>query len=281
MRRGSRGVVSLEALLALGPLLLTFLALCQLALAYLGRLVVQHAATRAARAAAVVLDDAPEHYGGAPRGDLRAGSPGEGPLTRLPLGGGGAGPSQSATGAGLLGLGGGEAEGGARLVAIGRAAHAPLAVLSPSARELLGRAHLADAVGGGALERLALGALVYAPAMTAVTLHEPGAAPAEHEGASLFSFWQSPPADAGLSEVEPGAAVEVRVTFAFPCRVPLAAALLCRRGTALLLGGEAAALAAAERPSLQKLLLADGYYLLLSGVAVTPNHSARYHSEDA
>jgi hypothetical protein len=67
------GAVYVEFLLAVVPVFLSFLAICQLVLLSVAQLVVQHAATRAARTAIVVLEDDPEHHDQAPRGNLRMG----------------------------------------------------------------------------------------------------------------------------------------------------------------------------------------------------------------
>jgi hypothetical protein len=66
-RLGTRGVVMLEFLLAFTPVLWLFLGIMQLALLASARIIVQHAAISGARAAAVVLDDDPQFYAGAPR----------------------------------------------------------------------------------------------------------------------------------------------------------------------------------------------------------------------
>ena len=71
----SRGVVYIEFVLAFMPLLLMFLAICQVSMLTMGRLVVQHAALCGARAAIVVLEDDPKNYADAPRGNLKDGAP--------------------------------------------------------------------------------------------------------------------------------------------------------------------------------------------------------------
>ncbi len=67
LARDTRGVVYVEFLLAFVPIFTLFLGIAQLVLLWGGRLVVGHAATRAARAAAVVLDDDPRYYDREPR----------------------------------------------------------------------------------------------------------------------------------------------------------------------------------------------------------------------
>ena len=61
------GAVTIEFLIAFPPVFLLFLGATQFALIAAAELVVRHAAIEGARAATVVLDDDPRHYGGAPR----------------------------------------------------------------------------------------------------------------------------------------------------------------------------------------------------------------------
>lgn len=204
-RRGARGVVYLEVVTCLVPVLVLFFCAVQLSLWGIGRLVVTHAATRGARAAIVVLEDDPEKYGGAPRGDLNAsgGRQDSGAL---------ADALRSLVPGGLLP--GGSSTGGARLQAIREAVYAPLAALAPAPHVYVqGRATtLYDAVGGGeggALTRFALGVLVYARAASVVTVR---AAPGSTEV---------------LSQVAPRADVTVHVTYLQHCAVPIAARLMC------------------------------------------------------
>ncbi len=63
LRDDTRGAVYVEFLIAFLPVFVFFLCLLQLALAFSARLVVQHAATTGARAAAVVFGDEPGPYG--------------------------------------------------------------------------------------------------------------------------------------------------------------------------------------------------------------------------
>jgi hypothetical protein len=62
-----RGAVYVEFLMAFVPLFTLFLGIAQLVLLYGAQLVVDHAATRAVRAAVVVLDDDPRYYRDEPR----------------------------------------------------------------------------------------------------------------------------------------------------------------------------------------------------------------------
>jgi hypothetical protein len=63
-RGGTEGAVFIEFLIAFIPVLTTFLCLCQLAILFAVKLVVEHAAINAARTAAVVIGDDPKAYSG-------------------------------------------------------------------------------------------------------------------------------------------------------------------------------------------------------------------------
>lgn len=63
-----------EFLIAFLPMLVFFLGLVQLSLLYTGKIVTQHAADRAARAASVVIADDPIRYAGEPFGSAPKGS---------------------------------------------------------------------------------------------------------------------------------------------------------------------------------------------------------------
>jgi hypothetical protein len=65
-----RGAAYVEFLLAFVPLFLFFVGMIQMAVLYAASLLVEHAADRAARAAATMLDDDPRYYLGEARGDL-------------------------------------------------------------------------------------------------------------------------------------------------------------------------------------------------------------------
>ena len=69
-RRARVGAVYVEFLIAFLPIFFFFLALVQLAFVQTANLVVKHAATKAARAAVVVLPDDPQYYGGVPVGSF-------------------------------------------------------------------------------------------------------------------------------------------------------------------------------------------------------------------
>ncbi len=68
IHRDTRAAVYVEFLIAFMPLFVLFLAICQLSLLVVARVVVSHAACNAARAAIVVLEDDPQFYGNVARG---------------------------------------------------------------------------------------------------------------------------------------------------------------------------------------------------------------------
>ena len=200
-RRGllgdDRAVVTIEALLALLPVLLAFLGSVQLAFLAAARLVVTHAAIAAARSAAVVLDDDPRFYGGEPRGHIgddvprntRVEPPEGRPSTTAPLA--------------LLGE---SARGERRISVIRRAAAAPLAVLAPDPSEAAGWngrgvSSARTAIGSAGLGRIAFGLGAW-------------------ERAALLVKVDAPPS--GDTDT-----VGVRVGYLFHCAVPVAARLTC------------------------------------------------------
>ncbi len=69
-RRSVAGGVYVEFLIAFLPIFFFFLGLVQLAFVQTANLIVKHAATKAVRAAAVVLPDDPQYYGGVPVGSF-------------------------------------------------------------------------------------------------------------------------------------------------------------------------------------------------------------------
>lgn len=69
MRRlNTKGVAYVEFLMVFIPIFLLFMGIAQLGLLFSARLLVHHAANRAVRSAAVVLDDHPRYYNDEPRG---------------------------------------------------------------------------------------------------------------------------------------------------------------------------------------------------------------------
>lgn len=69
-RRGTAGAVYVEFLIAFLPVFFFFLSLVQLIFVQTANLVTKHAASKAVRAAVVVLADDPKFYGGTPVGQF-------------------------------------------------------------------------------------------------------------------------------------------------------------------------------------------------------------------
>ncbi len=201
-RRAARGAVYVETLLCLVPLLTLFFGVVQLSFVASARLVVRHAAAQAARAAIVILEDDPERFGGAPRGNLVAGRP-EGVVSGL--------RETFAPMAPHAPTSGEASTGGARLQAVREAAYVPLAALAPARPLSLGSENpsLERAIGESPLTRFALGYLLYNRAAAVVTLRA------------------APGSDDVLTSVGPRDDVTVHVTYLFYCGVPLASRLLC------------------------------------------------------
>ena len=207
--RNSEGSVCVEFAIVLIPLLLFVMGIAQLCLLYAAKLVVQHAATTAARAAIVVLDDEPKRYGGTPRGTLEASA-----TIRSEPRGGKPGEAKSLTSLLRDGL----ATGRGRRSAIQHAAHLPLLSIAPDYRRILTDRHrsVRAAIGDHGSTRL-VGSMLYNRAAAAVTFPN-------RPSASDFH---------GLS-YGPSEEVTVRVTLLFPCVVPLASAFVCTEGRRLL-----------------------------------------------
>ena len=197
-----RGVVFLEFLIAFVPLWVFFLCLIQLAFVSYADLVVKHSADSAARSAAVVLPDDPSEYGDEPersldpnrvtRSDLEAALSRVGSVLgrsadAVPI----ASPS---SGEALLNLG------RSRLNTVRLAAHVPLLPLASLGFRYGSTSSIAAAL---ATERGLVSALLYQPLLVALTF---------------------PGADAGIVE---GPEITVRVTYAYPCVVPVARRILC------------------------------------------------------
>jgi len=266
LTKNESGSVSLEMLLAALPVLFTFLGVLQLALFQIAQLVVTHAATRAVRAAVVVLNDAPESYASEPRrGDLTDG----------------AAESRGGLFSWVNGiddkyaklLSGEKRVSGARMQQIRDAAYHPLAVLAPPLQSYLGKdANLEAELGSSPWGRITAGLLGYGPGATSVTVHQNGAETPSH----VF---------------EPGGSITVRISFLFPCGVPLVSAIACTGGRSLVLSNlglpleeehaeDAEKMRSVESPVTRDLLLAlGGRFTVLSAAATLPNQSARYHGQ--
>ena len=195
LRSDARGVVYVEFLLVFMPVFILFLALVQLGFAYGARLVVQHAATRAGRAAVVVIDDDPSHFGGEPRGRLDPFGPAAG---RSPL-------DLFMDGAGF-GARGSDGPGSARFRDVRAAASVPLLAMAPAT--LAANADLVAAIGDGE-ERILEGARRY------------------NRNALAVTFLSAPGVNDTRSTFGPTDAVTVRVTYVFRCSVPMVSAMMC------------------------------------------------------
>ncbi len=209
-----RGAAYVEFLIAFIPLFIMFLGMVQMSLMYAGDLVVQHAASRAARAAVVVLDDDPQYYDGEPRMTVaRFGfsSSEEGLSAILRIFGAGAGG----------GGGGPGASGGPRLSAIRTAASLPLASISPSMEQLVDADSVMTAIGSPET-RAATGVFIY------------------NDSAMGITFPVSPGANSYREDFDHGQQVTTRVTYLFHCGVPLASRLMCDTYPTIRLGPAAA-----------------------------------------
>jgi hypothetical protein len=306
-----QGVVYAEFLIAFLCFFVLFMASVQLAVLASARLVVQHAATLAVRAAVVTIDDDPAFYAGEERKrlDPRGGKQDQGASRALEL----------LTGAPLFAPVGMDTRGSQRLSRVRNAAYLALAAVGPSPGQVARWLPFA-ARGGSPLT---------APSLGAEIGDSPGARLAasfaiyDRVGAAIV--FPERPGGAELASDAAGfaddAAVTVRVVYLFPCGVPLARELICRslielggvaesagrmlgdlgqnsslaRLNALWeawrsrhggwsgLNGVGRALARAEWSHLQLALYAhpEEKFAVLEGEASLPNHGAayRYYSE--
>ena len=211
LRRDVRGAVYVEFLLVFLPVFLLFLAVLELGFIYAGRLVVQHAATRAARAAVVIVDDDPAYYGGAPRGSVNVGGS---TTTPSPV-------EIFLTGTGL-GAGASDPAGGPRFRDIRSAASIPLLAIAPSAAQLNDEDSVRTSIGLGPA-RASTGGQRYNAAALAVT------------------FPTAPGAGSFRTTFERDELVTVRVTYLLHCSVPLVPTLMCKQPAGLDLAPEEAA----------------------------------------
>ncbi len=211
----TRGAAYVEFLLAFIPLFIMFLGMVKMALMYAGDLVVQHAATRAARAAAVVIDDDPARYEGA---------------ERMSVGSFGVTSSEDVIGSivrlfgGDLSIGGiGSSPGGPRMNAIRTAASVPLMAISPSMDQLIDSDSVRTAIGSPEA-RGATGALIY------------------NNSAMGITFPTGPGQTSYRTSFEPGDQAVTRVTYLFHCGVPLVNRMMCETYPSLRLGPAAGAI---------------------------------------
>jgi|GEM_PF-1384455 len=208
----TQGAVYLEFLLAVIPLFVLFLAICQMTQITAARLVVSHAATAAARSAIVILDDPADDYQGAPRGSLSQASVRRSPLDSVLsiLGAGGVASAARQNSDAVAG-GSRPAQRGARMAPVRAAAEMPLLVLAPSLRVLVGAGgDLGHTLVSHTGARLAFSAW-YTALAAAVTIHSSEASEA----------LASEPVDAK-------ATITARVAYLYYCGVPLVNKLVCR-----------------------------------------------------
>lgn len=189
----STGAVYLEFLIAFPPLWIFGLCIFQLILLARADLIVRHAAESAARSAAVVLPDDPARYGGEPKMSVSR----EPEVEPEPL----ALPSSDSFGDGALSvvLTAISIDGLSRRETIAAAAQASLLPLGGTPRVRARRPTLESALG---------------PSRIASVL---GSSPAVFE----LDFSET------NDERVQGPEVTVRVTYAFPCRVPIARHIIC------------------------------------------------------
>jgi len=293
VQRCQRGVVMIEMLIVMVPLLLTFLGVIQVSLLSVAHLVVRHAAQRGVRSAVVVLEDDPVRYGASPRGHLGAPSADSGPSETLRIRAE-ASSSLEEMARALI------ERDPSRLNAIRAAVYLPLVVVAPSFWNVASSDSSVRAViDPGALSRLA-GGLTYNLVATAVTFPM---AP----GSASFRTHDYGPTDE----------VTVRVTNLFKCEIPIVNAILCDSmldlwtGLPVTAGGDAATATArgdwrgardavrdaqarkerlksqehamqelkqVELPRVQKLLmLSGGRFTTIRAEATLPIQGARYY----
>jgi Flp pilus assembly protein TadG len=209
--RDARGAVYVEFLLVFLPVFLLFLGILELGFLYTGRLVAQHAATRAARAAVVILDDDPAFYGGEARDtlDMNGNTMSDSPIEKFMDGAGyGGGATRPA--------------GGPRFRDIRSAASIPLLSVAPSASQLGDDDSVRNAIGLGP-ERAITGAERY------------------NEAAMSVTFPTAPGANTFRTTFEKDDLITVRVTYLMHCSVPLVPVLMCHETSNLGLEPEEAA----------------------------------------
>jgi len=277
--RCDRGTVYAEFLVAFVPLFLMFLGGLQLALIAQARVVVQHAASLAARAAIVAIDDDPIFYDDGKRKLLSAEGSGEGRDKSQQL-------VEGLSKASAPPATEGESSGSERLNSVRNAAYLPLSAVGPSHEQVMawftgalggGRHSVGQTLGDAPLLRVLTSLALYVRVASAVTF--PRARYAK-ELRDLEQPWRD------------GELVHVRVTYLFPCGVPLVRAIACRSLIGMKLGDPWSALSGKEQPFEQALeelgqaewadmqaglyALPDERFLTLQGEAALPNQGAAY-----
>jgi hypothetical protein len=241
LRRADGGTVYAEFIMAFTPFFLLFLGTVQLAFIAASGLVVQTAAVKAVRAATVVLDDDPVFYRGEDRRllDFNNNSEEDGWMgsvgTELISGGAVWAREDNGNGAPVSQMGNVRGKGGPRLRAIRRAAYMPLSAIGPEWYQLaawlggvlnMGGAHQEDryslaktAIGQSPFTRLTTGFLAWNPIAAAVNFPTgPEAEELRNDGEGFT----------GQLRFDVDDSVTVRVTYLYPCGVPIANLLVCR-----------------------------------------------------
>jgi hypothetical protein len=242
LRGADGGTVYAEFIMAFTPFFLLFLGTIQLAFIAASGLVVQTAAVKAVRAATVVLDDDPAFYKGEERRLLAFNGTADhdswvGDVGKQMTQGGSNWPVWSGTSTHVDEIPGVRSKGGPRLRAIRRAAYMPLSAIGPEWGQvaawfgaggmlnMLGaqqeaRYSLAKtAIGRDPTSRLYTSFLAWNPLAAAVNFPDkPESTTLRNAGASFNGQVRY-----GLTDT-----VTVRVTYLYPCGVPIANLLVCR-----------------------------------------------------
>jgi len=214
-KRRTRGAIYVEVLVAIIPVLVFFFGLLQLAMLYSAKLIVRHAAWRAARSAVVILDDDPKRFNDVERGVITyretAGSDQAG-----------GGVEQLLEGiADVLDIhlpmtqlrGMASSQAGPRLSAIKQAASMPLAVLAPTPGALMRTFGLSGDEFGSTSNstRFLIGMFLYNRAAVMVTVRD-------SEGVVLGGEDNRVPSTDNIT---------VRVTYLYYCGMPIVNYFMC------------------------------------------------------
>ena len=241
--RGRRlaGAIYVEFLVVFPIMLMFFLSLLQLAQLYVANLAVEHAATRASRAAIVILPDDPAHYDGQAMHQVNPESyeasviPGDiGTVLEV-----------------ITAITGDRSD---RMSEIRRAAWVPLISISPSTEAILQDYTVENSIKSDLSKVIASG--IYASASTAVTFYA--------EPRSTDMVW----------DFEPRQQITTRVTHLYYCSVPLARMFICDD----LEGAESEEAVRAElsQTSGRILSLWNGRFRALRAEATMPNQGGAY-----
>jgi len=282
------GVVYVEFLIAFIPLFVLVLGICQLSFIAAAKVIVEHSAWRAARAAVVVLEDDPEKNGGSPRGFYLLGSSravpeiadvieqmhiadGEGDQELIR--GGGIKSAGRSLGWGALGSAITKAVGAvsvatsnkfSRMSRIRAAAYVPLLPLANTDRNT-GSESINSAIHSQFFDRIAE-AVVYTRAAASVTLH------------TSINDEQ-----VAAQPIDRNAPITARVVYLYSCDVPVIRLMVCSTLASLSQQSKDPAVQAlkhAENASdLPSVASATGRYTILVGKATLLNQGAGYEHE--